>query len=401
MRELYEHPFFKAFYLPALLLSFAIGILIPVLPLYATSLTDSYGLIGVALSAEPLGRLIGDIPAGLILRRVNPKIVMLIGIALFCVATAAIFFAPGLIFVIIFRGISGVGNALYGISRHTFAAQAVRVASRGRALSLLGGLNRGGSLAGPTVGGIVAGAFGLQSAFLVAAGVMIIAFFLVSLYMTREMALHEADAEPQMEISGWEALRPAIPALLTAGSGQVFAQTIRAGRQALVPLYAADVLGLDVVTIGYIESIIRGIDMSLFYPAGYIMDRFGRKWAVVPSFTLQAIGMALIPFTGTVVTFVLATGLIGFGNGLSAGSMMTIGADLAPRANRGGFLALWRLIGDLGFTGGPLIVGGVAQLVALATTAWYVSGTGIIAALIFYFFVPETRRKTPEPLKRS
>ena len=42
MRELYEHPFFRAFYLPALLFSFALGLLIPVLPLYAA---QSHGLI--------------------------------------------------------------------------------------------------------------------------------------------------------------------------------------------------------------------------------------------------------------------------------------------------------------------------------------------------------------------
>ncbi|MCB0139017.1 MAG: MFS transporter, partial [Caldilineaceae bacterium] len=62
-------------------------------------------------------------------------------------------------------------------------------------------------------------------------------------------------------------------------------------------LYGADMLGLDVQTIGWIVSISSFVDMSLFYPAGFIMDRFGRKFAYVPCFLIQGIGMALIPFT--------------------------------------------------------------------------------------------------------
>ena len=167
-----------------------------------------------------------------------------------------------------------------------------------------------------------------------------------------------------------------------------------------MPLYAAEVLGLDVAAVGVIESFAAGVDMSLFYPAGLVMDRFGRKWAIVPSFTLQALGMALIPFTGHLTTFIGAVALISVGNGLSSGSMMTLGADLAPPQNRGEFLGLWRLVGDLGSSGGPLIVGGVAQLLTLATTAWYVSATGLLAALIFYFFVPETRKREPQIVKQ-
>ena len=363
------------------------------------SLTDSYGLIGIALSAEPLGRLIGDIPAGLLLRRHNPKHVMLLGISLFCIATAALFFAPGLIFMIIFRLMAGSGQAFYGISRHTFAAQAVRLTSRGRALSLLGGLSRGGQLLGPVMGGAIASQFGLRAAFLFSAMVMLIAIFLISRYMTSEMASHEVEGMARQKGS-WQTLKPSLGGLFTAGSGQVFAQMVRAGRQTLVPLYAAKVLGLDVATIGVIESFASGVDTSLFYPAGLIMDRYGRKWAIVPSFSLQALGMALIPFTGHIATFVGAVALIGVGNGLSSGSMMTLGADLAPPENRGEFLGLWRLVGDLGASGGPNLVGGIAELVTLANAAWYVSATGLLAALIFYFFVPETRKREPQSIKQ-
>jgi MFS family permease len=191
-------------------------------------------------------------------------------------------------------------------------------------------------------------------------------------------------------------LKPRLQELASAGTGQLFAQMIRAGRTIVLPLYASDVLGLDIGAIGLILSLSSAVDMLLFYPAGLIMDRLGRKWAIVPSFLLQALGMGLVPLTSGFTGLVLASTLIGVGNGLGSGSMMTLGADLAPHEARGEFLGVWRLIGDVGHSGGPLLVGGIADWVALPTAALLMAGAGLLAAAVFALLVPETLRK-PHP----
>ena len=56
------------------------------------------------------------------------------------------------------------------------------------------------------------------------------------------------------------------------------------------------------------------------------------------------------------LTLLAAAILTGIGNGFGSGIMMTLGADLAPKGSIGEFLGLWRLIGDIGSTGGPLVV---------------------------------------------
>jgi MFS family permease len=133
----------------------------------------------------------------------------------------------------------------------------------------------------------------------------------------------------------------------------------------------------------------------MFFFAGWLMDKYGRKFAIVPCFAIQGIGMALVPFTMGFSGLALATVIIGFGNGLGSGTMMTLGADLSPDESRGEFLGVWRLIGDVGFTGGPLLVGAVADLFILSSAIWVVAGSGLTAAAIFLFFVPETlNRKT-------
>ncbi len=75
--------------------------------------------------------------------------------------------------------------------------------------------------------------------------------------------------------------------------------------------------------------------------------------------------------------------------------MLTLGADLAPDDARGDFIGLWHLLGDLGFAGGPLVVGTVADIIALPTAAFALMLSGFGAAFVFGRFVPETL-KQPE-----
>lgn len=168
---------------------------------------------------------------------------------------------------------------------------------------------------------------------------------------------------------------------------------IRAGRVIIIPLFAADILGLSVEQIGLIVSLSVAVDFSLFLVAGWLMDIYGRKFAIVPCFAVQAIGMAIVPLTTSFIGLLFATVLIGFGNGLGAGTMMTLGADLSHEGSRGEFLGVWRLIGDVGFTGGPLVVGAVADLLILNSAIWVIAGSGLVASSLFLFFVPETLSK--------
>jgi MFS family permease len=168
---------------------------------------------------------------------------------------------------------------------------------------------------------------------------------------------------------------------------------VRSGPKTIIPLFAADIIGLDVASIGIILSIGAAIDMTMFYPVGMIMDHFGRKFAIIPSFLIQGIGLLLIPLTASFSGLAIVAGFIGFGNGLGSGTMMTLGADLAPPDSRSEFLGMWRLIGDLGFTFGPLTAGEVAGAFALPIAAIVLASSGFLATLIFFLFVPETVKK--------
>ncbi|MCP5099209.1 MAG: MFS transporter [Chloroflexi bacterium] len=388
--SLKNNPFILPIYAPTLLISFCRGLLIPVMPLFVRDFGVSYGWIGLVLAGESLGMLIADLPAGVLLHRLGRKRSMAVGLSLTAVATLALFWATSIPEALIYRLISGFGLALFNLSRHLYMAEMIQLSSRGRAIALLGGVNRIGVFLGPVIGGTVGAKFGLRIPFLIYGAMAALALLLVAVFVARvKTAVSLSPASHNL----FQTIATHYRILAAAGMGQLFAQTIRAGRGLIIPLIGADLLGLDVQAIGLIISIASAIDMSLFYPAGWIMDRFGRKYAIVPSFLIQATGMALLPIVGGFGSLLLVSSLISVGNGLSSGTMMTIGADLAPTADRSQFLGSWRFIGDGGFTLGPLIVGAVADLLLLQTAALAMAGCGILAAGIFARFVPETAVK--------
>jgi MFS family permease len=398
-RRISDDPLILPFYLPSLIVAVANGMLVPIIPLYAASFGVSYGLIGFLLAGDALGALVSDIPAGFFIRRAGTRRAMLFGLLCVAITTAALFWAGSVTEALVYRLLAGIGMALLSVSRHTYVASLTAVANRGRAISVFGGTMRIGRFAGPAIGGVFAAALGLRAAFLLIGVVYALALVAVALFVRPVQATEEREpplqAPRRTVISD---LRQRFRVLAAAGAAQILAMAIRAGRRSIIPLYAADVIGLDVQAIGFIVSISSAADVSLFYPAGLIMDRFGRKYAIVPSFLIQGLGMALVPFTSTYAGLLAASMLTSLGNGLSSGTMMTLGADLAPEHARGEFLGIWRLIGDVGITAGPLAVGGVADLLALPASAMVIAGIGFAAGVVFLLVVPETlRRRHPAP----
>lgn len=392
MKNLLQNPLIIPVYIPTFLLSFCRGIIIPILPLYAKSFDISYALVGVILAGEGIGSIVGDLPTSVIINKLGRKNAMILGVLMVAFSVLALFFAPSVLLVLLLRLLSGFGASIWNISRHAYITDVTSPHQRGRALAVFGGVNRIGTFLGPAAGGMLAAAYTLRTPFLAFGLVALLAAIIAAL------AIERSDSPVTISPKGHlhhiaSIFRTHYRILCTAGIGQLCAQTIRSGRTVIIPLYGADVLGLGYEEVGWIVSISGFVDMLMFPVAGIIMDRFGRKFAMIPCFAIQAIGMACIPLTGNFLGLLAATCLIGFGNGIGSGTMMTLGADLAPRENLGEFLSFWRLIGDGGHMGGPMIVGQVADIVGLSPAAFVIAGIGLSASAIFLFFVPETLQK--------
>ena len=383
-------------WLPSGCMALSRGLIMPVLPFFALSFEAGYSLVGLVLAAEGLGNLLFDVPAGMATRRFGQKRTMMAGGLGMAAMSAAMFQARSLLELLAYALLAGAFMALWNISRHTYMTDVVPVAQRGRIYSTFGGIGRITSFAGPLLGGLAAEALGLRVPFLLVALLRLGGLSAAALWV-REGSGARGDS-----LSAGQALRVQAQVLqahwkvlASAGSGQLCGQMIRSARSAVIPLYAADVLGLGTGAVGLMLSLSYALDMLMFVPAGQIMDRRGRKFAYVPSFLLQSAAMAVIPLTGSFWTLALTTMVLGIGNGLGSGTMLTLGADLSPDRGRGEFLGLWRFVGDSGSAAGPLVVGRVAEAAGLHTAPLVVAAVGGLGAVLLATLVPETlRRKT-------
>ncbi len=183
--------------------------------------------------------------------------------------------------------------------------------------------------------------------------------------------------------------------LLTVGVGILLVSAVRASRQAVVPLWAEHI-GLDAAVTSLIYGLAGGIDMLVFLPAGKVMDRKGRIWVAVPSMAIMGLALAVMPFSHSAATLLLAALVLGFGNGIGSGMVMTLGADYSPSPGRAHFLGVWRLMSDIGSTGGPALLSALTALTALSAAIVCTGLVAFAAAGVLGYWIPRTTAR-PAP----
>jgi MFS family permease len=374
-------------YLPTFLFAVGQGAAIPILPLLALDMGLSVPIAGLLVALRSVGTLLFDIPAGMLVSRVGERKAMIIGSGLLSVVAIGVGTRPPLALLIIFVMVMGVAWSIWVLARLAYATEVAPIHHRGRVMSLMGGSTRVGHFVGPLIGGLAVGIFGLASAFFVQALVALAASMV--LYLVKSGAGSEGRSEQtSLKVVG-RVLSDHRRVFATAGLATIAIQIIRASKDAMIPLWGNHI-GLTASQIALIFGLAYAVDMTLFYPVGVVMDRFGRKWAGVPCLVIVSAGLILVPFTSNFATLLMAGLVIGFGNGLGAGINMTLGSDFSPRGRTAEFLGAWRLVTDIGTVGGPLLIAGITAAASLAAASFIAAGVGIAGAGILGVLVPET-----------
>lgn len=243
---------------------------------------------------------------------------------------------------------------------------------------MIGGSFRLSLLVGPLAGGWLADTFGFTTTFVVA-GVC------VALGLVPPLVAGRHHLEPRTELTVRQfgvlrGLRAHWRLLIVAGVVPFLVMTVREGRFVVLPLIS-DELGLSPTAVGAVITVGTAADLLLFPAAGYVMDHLGRLWAMIPAFTLIAIGLVMLAVADSTRAVVIAGAVIGIGNGLSSGTMLTFGSDLAPADATAPFLAGLAALQDGGRVAGPLLVGVVgagAGLGAASVALAVVLGLAIV-----------------------
>ncbi|MDR1432135.1 MAG: MFS transporter [Propionibacteriaceae bacterium] len=351
-------------YGPPLLSFVGFGAAYPLISLSALELGASVEMAALVIGLVAVGQLVGDLPAGWVANRLGEKWAIIVACAWDAVFLLLAFWAEDLLLLSLAVFAIGLSGAVFGLARQSYLIQVTPLHYRARALSTLGGVNRIGQFLGPLAGSAVVAAFGLSGGYGFAAIMCAIAAAIAAL-------LPSQPVDPELDQTSLklrEVLLQHRRVFITLGTGVMALSIVRSARQVILPLWCAQ-LGMDASSISLVYAVSMGIDMSLFFVGGSIMDRFGRVWVAVPSMIVLGAGLAWLAFTDQQFTVVAAAILLGLGNGVGAGIVMTLGSDQSPALGRNQFLSGWRLMGDLGNTAAPLLIGGVTAAATLGIAA--------------------------------
>lgn len=381
-------------YVPTLVSSISLQALLVLIPLTVLEAGGGAALAALLIGLRGVGMLLLDVPVGILLVRLGDKPVLLAGLVAMTISTLLFALSNNPWLLCIAAVLSGMGFTAWMIGRQSYISDCTVAGERGRAIAAMAGTMRLGGLVGPAVGAIVAQVFGFSIAFVALALCMACATVLVSVF-TRNVHPERPTGLPHLtRISKIVSVHKRV--LATGGAASVGLQLMRSGRVLLIPLFGY-FLGLNIAAIGLIISLSAVVDAALFYPVGVVMDRYGRKWTGVPCLVLFAVSLVLLPVAQGFYSLLGVSLLAGFANGLGTGLLLTLGSDLAPRQARGEFLGVWRLIGDLGHAGGPLMIGVLIEVATLGLAAFATAGIGLASAAVMYWLVDETLRPEKPP----
>ncbi|MDR3116823.1 MAG: MFS transporter [Bifidobacteriaceae bacterium] len=379
-------------YLPAALYEIAIGAITPMIAVAALNLNANISVASIVASMLGIGQIVGDIPAGKLATIFGDKMAMIYGALASFICLIICFLANNYFYLGVGIFLIGAINAVFLLARQSYVIEIAPDHLTSRALSGLGGMSRIGLLLGPFLGSFTISIWGLKSIYILS--FLIVILTLLVLFIFKDPAVDKPKRRKiiQTNISTFILFKRYKHIFLTLGLAVLLVGAIRSVRQVGIPLWAQS-QGISDGGVSFIFALSSFFDVLLFYPSAIIMDKWGRLWSSVPSMLIMVIGLMVLPFTHDFISICLAGAVIGVGNGLGTGIIMTLAADIAPARYRSNFLGLWRIYGDLGNALGPVFISLGASILALGPTLFLSSIIGLVASILLLVYLPKFSSK--------
>ena len=350
------------------------SMMVPAVPVMATAFAVSPGTAAQTITALALGRFAGMPLSGVVLDRLGTRAALTAGPALACGAALLAGITPWFSLILALLFLIGVGESIWVIAREVAGIDLTRQDQRGRVLSGFHGINNLGLALGPLFGGLLTEAVGFRAVFFGYAACAVTSVFL-------GLAVGAAPTPPPAPSAGvadWgfaalgqrlrglkDLFQQISPDLRTTYIVLVLATFTsfmhRVTTQSMLPLLATAKMGLSPKEIGMLFTISGFSVFAMILPAGFVIDKVGRKWATVPSTGIPAVAFLLIPFANNFFQLAVLISFLGIANGLSLGSLATSTYDVVPPSARGRLQAARRTLAEIGGVAAPLLGGYLAD----------------------------------------
>ncbi|TQL02806.1 MFS transporter [Cellulomonas sp. SLBN-39] len=372
------------------------GALVPALPEVGAAYGLSASLLGVVVAAFGVGRLLTNVPAGLLADRVGARALLLGGGAGLVVVTAATALADDLASLLVLRVLAGaLGGTVVTVGLALLAARAPGDA-RGRVMATAQAAQLTGAAVGPVLGSAALGVGGVPGVFVAAALPVLVCTVVVVVRHDRAFwgRVQRTVPVPGGVGTGTGAgvarsalSRAALAAVVGANVAGAAVFVARfGGEQTLAPLLARDA-GLDARGLGVAMAVVTIVSLALTPLVARALDAGWRRRVLVPAALVGAAAMVAYPLVGSPAAF--AALVVVAGTCVSTAGIVP-GVVLAERVapeRQGRATGVFRTVGDAGAVVGPLGLGALLDhagptVAAVALAAVVVAATAATALLV-------------------
>lgn len=154
-------------------------------------------------------------------------------------------------------------------------------------------------------------------------------------------------------------------------------------------IYARERLDVPLTTVTLLITLNAAFGLVAMTIAGPLVDRFGRKLAMISSLVMTSVAFILMSTASTLPVWMALMMLMGmFGPLYQVGSNAMI-ADLIALERRAGGYALLRMIANVGVAIGP-VIGGILVTISYGLTFSLAAAAGTAFTVLITLFVAET-----------
>jgi MFS family permease len=373
------------------------GIAAPALPLYARTFGVSAFAASAVISVFALMRLVSSPFAGRAIGRFGERLILTWGLVIVAASSLLAALAGSYWQLLVFRGVGGIGSAMFTVSAMALLLRVVSANQRGRAAGAFQAGFLIGGITGPALGGAVVG-LSIRAPFLLYAGTLAVA----ALVAWRRLPAHVPEAEPEPGQPDAPAAAPATT-LRTALRDSAFRAALAANltngfvtfglRMSLVPLFVVEGLRQPASLSGIAFLVAAAANAVVLVPASRMADLRGRRPAMLVGTAATCAGMVALAVSGQPVTFLLALGVLGAAAAFLGSAPAAAAGDVAGPGGRGSVIAAFQMTADFGAIVGPLVAGLLAD--ALGFEAAFLTGAAVAsAALVFAVLMREPLQRT-------
>jgi len=358
-----------------------VGIVAPLLPLYAENLGATGVWIGIIFAGFSISRAIVMPIAGRLSDRSGRKLFLCIGLLTYSIISLGYIWANSVSQLTLVRFIHGAAGGMIIPIAQAYVGD---ISPEGKEGTWMGAFNAAfftGFGCGPLMGGVLTDHFGMNVAFSTMGGLNLLAFLIVALFLP-EVKQRKMSASPSLsfrEMSASGMVRGLFSFRLAFSLG-------RGTFAAFLPIFAGIYIGLSPTLIGVLIAVNILLMSLLLTYSGKIADRFNRRvLVIIGSFTNIAY-LALVPVGSNFWQLLGICALGGLGGAIALPAASALTVEEGRKFGMGSTMAIFGMAFSAGMAIGPLLSGAIADLANINSVFYFGASMGLVGTSLFIWF---------------